>query len=128
VKYASAASILGRIGTVLAVVLKPAGFGFWWAAAALLAGVVAKETVVGTMATIHGVGAEGLVPVVQHHFTPLSAYAFMVMALSYLPCAASFAAIRRELGWRWAFLAAGYTLVLGWLVAVAVYQVGRLLM
>jgi ferrous iron transport protein B len=125
--YASATSLIGRIGSVLAPVLRPAGFGYWWAAASLLAGVVAKEIVVSTMATIHGVGPQGLVGVVRDQFTPASAYAFMVMSLIYIPCIASIAAIRRETNWRWASLAVGYTLVLGWLAAVAVYQVGRLL-
>ena len=126
VAYASEASIIGRIGGVLAPLLKPAGFGYWWAAAALLAGVVAKEIVVSTLGTIHGVAPHGLVAVIRHSFTPLSAYAFMVMSLIYVPCIATIAAIRRETNWRWAALAVGYTLALGWLAAVIVYQVGSL--
>ncbi len=126
VPYASKESILGKIGNFFAPLFVPAGFGYWWAAVALLAGVVAKEVVVGTMATIHGAGQEGLMQIIHNKFTPLSGYTFMVMALLYLPCIATFAAIRRELGWRWAFFTAGYTLILGWLTATAIYQVGKI--
>ncbi|MGQ9707867.1 MAG: ferrous iron transport protein B [bacterium] len=125
VAYASEESILGKIGSGIAPVLKPAGFGYWWAAVSLIAGVVAKEVVIGTMATIHGLREQGLLQVIRSNFTPLSAYAFMVMSLLYLPCVATFSAIRRELGWRWAGFVAAYTLVLGWLTATVIYQIGR---
>lgn len=124
VKYASSSSLLGRLGGLVAPVLAPAGFGYWWAAVALLAGVVAKELVVGTMAAIHGTGPQGVVQVLRQSFTPVSAYAFMVMSLVYIPCVATIAAIRRETNWRWTALAVGYTLLLGWSLAVAIYQIG----
>ena len=127
VQYASESSFIGRVGGVLAPLLRPAGFGYWWAAVSLAAGVIAKEIVVSTMGAIHGTGPEGIVEVLRQSFTPLSAYAFMVMSLIYIPCVATIAAIRRETNWRWTALAVGYTLVLGWLVATGVYQVGRIL-
>jgi ferrous iron transport protein B len=127
VEYASESSIIGRVGGILAPLLRPAGFGHWWAAVSLAAGVVAKEIVVSTMGAIHGTGPEGIVEVLRQSFTPLSAYAFMVMSLVYIPCVATIAAIKRETNWRWALLAIGYTLVLGWVLAVLIYQVGRLL-
>ncbi|MBM3322805.1 ferrous iron transport protein B, partial [candidate division WOR-3 bacterium] len=124
VQYASESSVIGRIGSVLAPLLAPAGFGYWWAAVSLAAGVIAKEIVVSTMGAIHGVGPDGLTEVLCRQFTPVSAYAFMVMSLVYIPCVAAMAAIKREAGGRWTLLAIGYTLVLGWLLAVAVFQVG----
>lgn len=127
VGYASAESVLGRIGGVFAPLLKPAGFGYWWAAVGLLAGVVAKELLVSTLASIHSTTPGGLTAALLTHFTPLSAYAFMVMALLYFPCVATFAAIRRELGWSWAGFTAGYTVSLSWLTATAIYQLGRVL-
>lgn len=127
VKYASESSIIGRLGGILAPLLRPAGSGYWWATVSLAAGVVAKEIVVSTLGAIHGVGPDGLVHVLRQHLTPVSAYAFMVMSLVYVPCVATMAAIRREAGWRWMFLSVGYTLVLGWLLAVAIYQIGSLL-
>ncbi len=125
--YASQQTLIGRIGTLLAPVFAPAGFGFWQAAVSLLAGIVAKELVVGTLGTLAGAGSQGLAAALHAHFTPLSAYAFMAMSLIYIPCIATIAAIRRETNWRWAGLTTGYTLILGWAVAVAVYQFGRLL-
>lgn len=128
VEYASESSLLGRLGNLVAPVLAPAGFGTWEAVAALMFGLLAKEVVVGTLGVVYGTGEEGLADAVRVHFTPLSAYAFMVMALIYVPCVATIAAIRRETNsWGWAAFAVGYSLALGWIMAVLVYQVGRLL-
>ncbi len=118
-------SILGKIGSLLAPLLKPAGFGYWWSAVALLAGIVAKEVIIGTLGSIHG---DGLSSVLERHFTPVSAYAFLAFTLLYFPCVATFAAIRKELGWRWAVFTAAYTVLLGWLVATIIYQFGRILL
>jgi ferrous iron transport protein B len=128
VEYASESSIIGRLGGAVAPILRPAGFGYWWAAVSLAAGVVAKELVVATLGTIHGGAAGGLSQVLSRSFTPLSAYGFMVMSLVYIPCIASVAAIWRETNWKWTLLAVVYTVVLGWLLAVLVYQVGSLLL
>lgn len=126
VEYASEASVIGRLGSLLAPLLRPAGFGYWWVAVSLAAGIVAKEVVIGTMGAIHGVGPDGLAAVLRQSFTPLSAYAFMVMSLVYIPCVATIAAIRRETNWKWALLSVGYPLALGWLLAVVIFQVGSL--
>ena len=125
VEYGSSQSLIGRLGYVLAPLLAPAGFGFWQAAVALTFGIIAKEVVVGTLGTLYG-GEEHLRTALAHSFNPLSAYAFMVMSLIYIPCIATIAVIKREGGWRWAGLAVGYSLALGWLVAVIIYQVGSL--
>lgn len=125
VPYASEESVLGIIGRFMVPFFKPTGFGYWWAGVSLLTGVVAKEIVVGTLATIHGTE---LTSAIRTHFTPISSYAFMVMSLLYIPCVATLAAIRRELGWRWAFFTAGYTLILGWIAATAIYQIGSWLL
>jgi ferrous iron transport protein B len=125
--YASGQTFIGRLGSLLAPLFAPAGFGFWQAAVSLLAGIVAKELVVGTLGTLAGTGSQSLAAALHAHFTPLSAYAFMAMSLIYIPCIATIAAIRRETNWRWAGLTTGYSLLLGWAVAVAIYQVGRLL-
>jgi len=128
VEYASPESFIGRIGSFLAPALAPAGFGTREAAAALIFGILAKEVVVGTLGVLYGVGEEGLSEVITQHFTPLSAYAFMVMTLIYVPCVATIAAIRRETNsWGWTAFAVGYSLVLGWVMAVLVFQMGRLI-
>ena len=128
VEYASQQTLIGRLGTVLAPIMKPAGFGFWQAAVALFFGVLAKEVVVGTLGTLYHTEGEKLGAVIAQHFTPLTGYAFMVMTLIYIPCIASIGAIKRETNsWKWTGFAVGYSLVLGWVLAVLVYQGGRLL-
>jgi ferrous iron transport protein B len=128
VEYAGRDSVLGIAGAALAPLFRPAGFDAWQAAVALIVGVGAKEAVVSTLGVLYGAGEEGLSNVLQTTFTPLSAYAFMVMTLLYIPCAATIAVIRRETGsWRWTLFAVAYTLIVGWAAAVLVYQGGRLL-
>jgi len=126
VEYASKESLIGQIGSFFAPFLKPAGFGFWQAGVALLFGILAKEVVVGTFGTLYGVKEAGLTNVIQEVFTPLSAYAFMVMSLIYIPCIAAIATIKRETNWKWALFAAGYSILLGWLLATGIYQVGKI--
>jgi len=125
VEYGSAGSLIGRLGKFLAPILKPAGFGYWQMAVALLFGIVAKEIVVSTLGTLYG-DERALKTAIAHYFSPLSAYAFMIMTLIYIPCLATIATIKQEAGWKWALISVGYSLFLGWSLAVIVYQVGKL--
>ena len=127
VEFASQESFLGRIGSALAPIFKPAGFGTWQAAVALLFGVLAKEVVVGTLAVLYGIAELGLSEsLIVHSWTPLSAYAFMVMTLIYVPCVATIGTIKRETNsWGWTLFVVAYTLILGWLVAVLIFQIGK---
>ncbi|GAI97801.1 unnamed protein product, partial [marine sediment metagenome] len=80
IEYASQASVLGQIGTTLAPIFSPAGFGQWQAAASLVFGFLAKEVVIGSMGTIFAVeeGILGGALIAQLGWTPLVAFAFMV--------------------------------------------------
>jgi ferrous iron transport protein B len=123
--------VLETIGRAIAPVFAPAGFGQWQAAVALIFGVLAKETVIGTFGTLfagaEGAGGFGAVLSAELGWTPLTAFAFMAMTLLYIPCVATLGIIRKETGtWKWTFFAFGYTLVLGWLVATLIYQIGSL--
>ncbi len=71
-------------------------------------------------------GDTALTRVLRQAFTPLSAFAFLVFVLLYVPCIATIGAQTAEFGWRWAALSAVITLVVPWLLATLVYQVGRL--
>ena len=125
-------SILGRIGTFIAPILKPAGFGNWQASVALFAGIPAKEAVVGTLGMLYAgeyleEGAT-LVNAVKMHFTSLSALSFMVMTLLYTPCAAVLGIVKKETNsYKWPLFLALYTFVIAWIVAVLVFQIGSLL-
>ncbi|MCK4260715.1 MAG: ferrous iron transport protein B [Halanaerobiales bacterium] len=128
VEYASEQSLIGQIGSFVAPVFKPLGFGTWQAAVALVFGLLAKEVVVGTFGVVYGVEEGSLTEVLRGHFTPLSAYAFLVMTLIYVPCVAAIGAIKRETNsWKWTAFAVGYSLVLGWILAFIVYQGGKLI-
>ena len=128
VEYASQSSVLGTIGGFIAPVFGPAGFATWEVAVALVFGILAKEVVVGTFGVVYGVGEAGLTAAIAAAWTPLSAYAFMAMTLIYIPCVAAIGAIKRETNsWKWTGFAVGYSIVLGWLIAVAIYQIGRLI-
>lgn len=127
VEYASQESIIGMIGTAIAPVFRPLGFGTWQASVSLIFGFAAKEVVVGTFGTVYGVGEAGLVGALQNSFTPLSAYAFLVFVLLYVPCMAMIAVIKRETNsWRWPLFTVFYTTAIAWVVAFIVYQGGLL--
>ncbi|MDD4568587.1 MAG: ferrous iron transport protein B [Tepidanaerobacteraceae bacterium] len=126
----SKASILGRIGSFISPIFKPAGFGTWQASVGLFAGIVAKEAVVGTLGMVYAGVEEGtkLVAAMRQAFTPLSAFAFMIMTLLYTPCAAVIGVVKRETNsWKWAIFITVYTFLIGWFGAVLVFQIGRLL-
>lgn len=134
-------SVYGRVAESVAPVLAPAGFDDWHASAALMTGFVAKEVVVGSMAQTYAV-AEPEDPTrpgdlgaqLRATFDRTSggagaaaALAFMVFVLAYTPCLATLAEQVRLFGARWTASAVAAQLVLAWVLAVAVSQVGRLL-
>lgn len=130
VEQYSEASILGRLGAMVAPIFKPAGFGTWQAGVGLFTGIIAKEAVVATLGMVYAGVEEGakLNAAIQGAFTPLTACAFMVMTLLYTPCAAALGAIKRETNsYKWTLFSALYTFVIGWIAAVLVFQIGRLL-
>ena len=129
VEYGSEESWIGQIGGVFAPIFEPCGFGHWQAATALIFGFLAKEAVVGTFGVLFAAEEEGLGTVIgaQLGWTPLIAYAFMAFSLVYVPCAATVGMIRRETkSWKWTGFAIGYSLVLGWIIATLIFQIGRL--
>lgn len=129
VQYAGQDSVLGKIGSVLAPLLSPAGFGQWAAAISLISGFVAKEVVVATLGAVLVTNGALLGDVLagQLGWGPLNAYAFMVFCLLYIPCIATISVIKSETGsWKWAAFTAGYTVIVAWIVSTLIFQVGRL--
>ncbi len=126
----SQASLLGKIGSFIAPIFKPAGFGTWQAAVGLFAGIVAKEAVVATLGMVYAGVEEGakLIAAIQNTFTPLTAMSFMVMTLLYTPCAAVIGTVKKETNsHKWAIFTALYTFTIGWIGAILVFQIGKLL-
>ncbi len=128
-------SYIGQIGHFIEPVMRPLGFD-WKISVALLSGVAAKEIVVSTLGVLYtGDPDEDFTSLGERIkadkrpdgtlvFTPVVALCLMLFVLIYFPCIATIAAIKNETGsWKWALFAAGYTLLLAWLVAFAVFQI-----
>ena len=123
-------SLLGMIGTVIAPIFAPLGFGTWQAAVAIIAGLAAKEVVVATFGTLAGMeedDEEGITSLIHDTFTPLSAFSFMAFTLLYTPCFAAIGAIKQETNsYKWALTMCGITLVTAYIVSFLIFNVGHL--
>ena len=119
-------SILAAAGGAIAPLFAPLGFGTWIFATAIIAGFVAKETVVSCLAVLTGAASIlSLEAALQGLMTPLQAYSFLVFCLLYTPCVAAIGVTGKELGSK----AAALYMVLrqtaiAWVVSFVVYQVG----
>jgi ferrous iron transport protein B len=122
--------LLAGIGSVVAVIFAPLGFGTWDAAVATITGLVAKENVVGTMGVLYGfaeVSEEGeeIWSAFAANFTAIGAYSFLVFNLYCPPCFAAIGAIRREMNNpRWTAFAVAYQFCYGYIIALIVFQLG----
>ena len=117
-------SLLALIGSWVAPIFKPLGFGDWRVSTALITGFTAKESVVSTLTVLLG----GDTAALSTMFTPFTAVVFLVFTLLYTPCVAAVAAAKRELGS--AKAAAGVVVMqcgIAWVAAFVVHCVGTLL-
>lgn len=121
-------SMLAAIGSAVAPIFIPLGFADWRASTALITGLTAKEAVVSTLSVLTGATTDAQLQVVlQSIFTPISAFAFLAFTVLYMPCAAAFAATKREMGsMHAALLTALYQTAVAYVVAMIIYQVGTL--
>jgi ferrous iron transport protein B len=134
-------SVFAATAGAVAPVFEPAGFGDWHATSALIVGFVAKEAVISSWAQTYAAeepddpAAPGdLGDAVRADFVASSGghptaavLAFLVFLLAYTPCVATLAALRREVGTRWMLGSVAISGGVAWVLAVAVFQVGRLL-
>ena len=145
-------SILGRVGGVIAPIFHPLGFADWRPTVATIIGLVAKEEVVGVFGIVYGTDTdeeatadvidEGDAERMEKTLSPiatafdetsggygqLAAFAFMIFNLLCAPCFAAIGAIRREMNSaRWTGFAIGYQCVFAYVIALIVYQLGRVL-
>ncbi len=121
-------SILNVIGSALAVIFKPLGFGRWQAAVATILGLVAKEEVVGVFGALSSAG-EDYVSMGIEFFdgSKLAGYSFMIFNLLCAPCFAAMGAIKREMNnAKWTAAAIGYMCVFAYAISLMVYQFGTL--
>ena len=134
-------SILATLGGWMSTLFVFHGFDTWESGAALLSGIMAKETVVATIGVLYGaadVSTEAADAVesagtmldtgMATSFTALSAFAFMIFSQLYTPCVTALGTIKKEAGgWKWMAFSAVYMFVIAWAVSLVVYQGGRLL-
>jgi len=124
----SSNSMLAHLGSVVAPVFKPLGFNDWRASTALITGFTAKEAVVSTLSVLTGAASDIQLSEILHTvFTPLSAFSFLVFTLLYMPCAAAFAATKRELNsLKQAVIIAAYQTFTAYIAGMAIFQIGSL--
>ena len=134
-------SILHTIGSAIAPIFRPLGFGDWQAAVATVMGLVAKEEVVGVFGVLASVGdadattalvdatdSGALSPILQFFSSQVGAYSFLVFNLLCAPCFAAIGAINREMGTpKWTLIAVGYQCALAYCAALLVNAVGSAL-
>ncbi len=115
-------SILASAAGIIAPIFKPLGFGDWRISTALISGFMAKESVVATLSVLFGT-TKNLLTVL----TPLSAVSLLVFCLLYTPCVAAVAAVKKELGGKWAVIVAFGQCVIAWIAAYGVKLIGMFL-
>ena len=125
-------SILSKIGSFIAPIFTPLGWGDWKMAVAAVTGLIAKENVVGTFGVLFGfaeVAEDGneVWGQLAGSMTQIAAYSFLVFNLLCAPCFAAMGAIKREMNnTRWFWTAIGYQCGLAYVVSLCIYQLGTL--
>lgn len=130
-------SMLKAIGTVIAPIFVPLGFGNWGAASALVAGLAAKEIIVSSIAMFNGVDVLGdsmksqtmrsiTSPLSVVFFTPASALSFMVFCLLYSPCLATISVFKKEIGGKWTAISVVLQFAIAYILALLTYNIYRL--
>ena len=126
-------SLLAVVGSAVAFLFAPLGFGDWQSTVATVTGLIANENVVSTFGVLFHIGEEvaeddaGLLAAIAVHYTALSAYSFMIFNLLCAPCFAAMGAIKREMNnAKWTFAAIGYMCGFAYVISLIVYQLGGL--
>jgi ferrous iron transport protein B len=118
----SSKSILAVIAGAVAPIFRPMGLGDWRIVTSLIAGFMAKESVVSTLNLVFGSRAA-----ITAAITPLAGFCLLVFCLLYTPCVAAVSSVRRELGTKWMFFVIINQCVIAWVAAFIVSLVGRAL-
>lgn len=122
-------SMLAAFGGAISWIFAPVGLGDWKDAVAVISAEMAKENAIGTLAVLNGVAADAedmeLMAGIAGMFTPIAAFSFMILNLFDPPCVVAMATIAREMGDRkWAALAIGFQIMLGYGMAFVAYNIG----
>ncbi|MBQ6907199.1 MAG: ferrous iron transport protein B, partial [Clostridia bacterium] len=118
-------SILARIGSIIAPIFAPVGFGNWEATVASITGLVAKENIVGTMGILYG-GNGNAYQGIGEAFTSITGFSFLVFNLLCAPCFAAIGAIKREMNSRkWTWFAISYQCGFAYAISLMINQFGN---
>lgn len=109
----SSDSILAIISGFLVPIFRPLGLGDWRICTSLISGFMAKESVVSTLEVLFGAGIGSVL-------SPVAAAALLAFSLLYTPCVAAIAAIKRELGIKWAVGVVIWQCAVAWVMALIV--------
>ena len=137
VKLTGEVSILQTLGSIFAPIFVPLGFGNWGAVSALLAGLVAKEIIVSSIAMFNGVDVLGdnmknqtmrsiLDPLSVVSFTPASALSYMIFCLLYSPCLATISVFKKEIGTKWTIISIVLQFIIAYLLSFVAFNIFRL--
>ena len=119
-------SILAAIGSAIAWIFVPLGWGTWQAAVASITGLVAKENIVGTMGILYG-GSGSVYATLAETFSGITGYSFLVFNLLCAPCFAAIGAIRREMNnAKWTWFAIAYQCGFAYAISLMINQFGGL--
>jgi ferrous iron transport protein B len=121
-------SMMASFGHAISWIFAPVGLGNWKSAVAVISAELAKENAVGTLAVLNGIGGSGdeaIMAGLAAMFTPLTATAYMILNLFDPPCVVAMATMAREMGnWKWAVLSISFQIMIGYSMALCVYQLG----
>ena len=106
-------SMLASVAGLIAPLFRPLGLGDWRIVTALVTGFLAKESVVATLEVLN----------VTASMTALTAIPMLAFCLLYTPCVAAIAAVRRELGGKWALGVVVFQCCVAWVVAWLAYLI-----
>lgn len=116
----SSESIMAKISSLITPIFKPIGLGDWRIVTSFISGFMAKESVVSTMEILFGTG-------ITAALTKQAAVSMLVFSLLYTPCVAAIAAIKRELGGKWAITVVFFQCAVAWFFSLIFYHLSGLL-
>ena len=106
-------SILASLARLISPLMRPVGLGDWQIVVALVSGFIAKESVVSTLEVLFADG-------IASALTVSSAASMLVFSLLYTPCVAAVAAVKRELGGKWAVIVVVFQCAVAWAAALGI--------
>ncbi len=122
-------SMLESLGKILTPIFAPLGFGSWGLVSALLAGLIAKEVIVSSIAMFSGASESFLYSALQdptsavYFSSPFAVVAYLVFCLLYFPCLASIAVLGKEIGKKWTIIGCIIELLVAYVMAFIIYTI-----